>query len=250
MPYFSNGLERPSVIDFEKLDAVFLDLDDTIVDYSNSCIVGLARVRSLVPELARVDVGTMEQEFRDILRENLPALFDGKITVDEERILRMSEILKSHGAPLNDEFVSKCDQTFMEGFWNARSVMDGTDFILQLCDKLEIPVAIITNGNADMQRRTLEMLGLSDYIDHLLTPTTSRELKPNTGLFEKALSLTGADKRRTIMVGDTWQHDVLGALNTGIVPVWVNRRGIPRPDNLEVMEVKSLRDLVYSGNSR
>lgn len=250
MLYSTDGVINNVVVNFENLDAVFLDLDDTLVDYRNSCIVGLARVKSLVPCLSRVDVGTLEKEFREILRDNLPALFDGKMTVEQERTMRMSEILKRHGVPTEPETVSRCDSEFFDGFWNTRSVMDGADSILQRCRDLGIPVVIITNGNNEMQKRTIDMLDLNQYIDHLLTPETSMELKPNPGLFEKALSLTGADRRKTVMIGDTWQHDVLGALNAGITPVWINRRGIQKPTEHNALEIRSLRELLAMSQER
>ena len=248
MSYFPNNLEKLPIIDLEKLDAVFLDLDDTIVDYRNSCIVGLAQVRKVVPALSSVDVGTMEQEFREILRDNLPRLFDGELTVEEERKSRMNEILSRHQVDVSQETLERCDNAFLDGFWNARSVMDGADSILELFRSIDLPVVIITNGNFEMQKRTLEMLDLDKNVHSLLAPTNSLEMKPNPGLFEKAISITGADKSRSIMIGDTWQHDILGAINAGITPVWINRRMVSRPDDLDVLEIKSLQDLFHFNN--
>lgn len=243
MSYTDGSAMNGVYLDPGRLDAIFLDLDDTIVDYRNSCIAGLSRVREVVPELVDVELDDLELDFREILRKNLPDLFDGKLTVDQERVLRITEILMRHNVKTDQQIVERCDSAFMEGFWDARALMEGAIELLERCHSTGIPVVIITNGNPAMQMRTLKMLDIDSYIDHLLTPETSMELKPNTALFERALSLTGADRNRVMMIGDTWQHDIMGAMNAGIYPIWVNGRGIARPGETEVVEIRSLMEL-------
>lgn len=252
MSYSPNSMTGLPLLDFNRLDALFVDLDDTIVDYRNPCIAGLAQAKRLSPEISRIDLATLEQEFRELLRENLPRLFDGELTVDSERILRMEGLLKMHGNPAEPGTVRECDSQFMDGFWSARSLMDGALEILENCSEIGLPVVVITNGNLEMQNRTLEMLGLEKYIHSMLTPGKSSQMKPGPYLFEKALAVTGAEREKAVMVGDTWQHDILGAMNSGIRPVWINRRHLPRPDADGVLEIASLRELTgeYSGDRR
>ena len=177
MSFLPDSLAGHPLIDFESLDALFVDLDDTIVDYRNSCIVGLSQIKKIIPELASVELGTLELEFRKILRDNLPKLFDGLMTVNQERMMRIGEILRRHGGPAGEEDVRECDRLFTEGFWSMRSLIDGAGRILEICHNFNIPVVVITNGNLEMQLRTLNMLHLERYIHTLLTPTDSSSLK-------------------------------------------------------------------------
>lgn len=248
MQYSPSELTNRAVIDFKNLDAVFLDLDDTIVEYRNSCIAGLSQLSKHVPGLSSTDIDALEQEFREILRANLPALMDGVYSIDGERRLRLETILSRHGIAVNPDLLELCDHEFQEGFWNSRNLLEGAEGILQACRDEGIPIAVITNGDYGMQKRTLKMLSLDRYVDYLITPGSSSELKPSTTLFEKALSLTGADRRRTIMIGDTWHQDIIGALETGITPVWLNRWQSKLPDGQSVIEVHSLSDLIFERN--
>lgn len=243
MSSLEENANRFPPIDFQSLDAVFVDLDDTIVDYRNCSIYGLGQVKRMVPELSRVDLGTLETKFRELLRDHLPNLFDRKYSADEERELRMAKLLQAYGVNVDRELPRKCNEAFAEGFWITRSLMDGAFEMLEMWNEMGLPVVIITNGNLEMQEKTLEMLGIQSMIHTLLTPANSNELKPNLGLFQRALELTGADRERTVMIGDTWQHDIRGAFNAGIRPVWINRRMNPRLEDLDVLEVKSLREL-------
>ncbi len=230
-------------IDFNKLDALLIDLDDTIIEYRGSCIAGLANVCRIMPDLSRVDLGNLEHDFRLILRDNLPYLLDGKLTLEQERKLRIKTLLYRHGIALDEELLEKVDGYFQEGFQNSRGVIEGAEDLLRFCRDKGIKVAVVTNGEAGMQRDALKAFSLDVYVDFLVTPASSSEIKPSSEIFKRALSLTGAAPNRTLMIGDTFHRDIVGALNMGITPVWLNRTGEPVPDGLQVIEVRSLKEL-------
>lgn len=50
--------------------------------------------------------------------------------------------------------------------------------------------------------------------------------KPYTNIFEYAMSVTGADKQKTVMIGDTLRTDIAGAHNAGLDSVLITGRGI------------------------
>ena len=50
--------------------------------------------------------------------------------------------------------------------------------------------------------------------------------KPYTNIFEYAISITGADKQKTVMIGDTLRTDIAGANNAGLDSILITGRGI------------------------
>ena len=51
------------------------------------------------------------------------------------------------------------------------------------------------------------------------------------------------------MIGDSYKHDITGAIDSGWHTVWINRRNLPGPDRLPDFEVtsdKELTDLLTS----
>ena len=243
MTYVSGNISGLPLVDFSRIEAVLADFDDTLVDYRNPCRAGLEMVRSSIPEFSGVDINVMETEYREVLRENLPALFDGTITVEEEISTRMQEILRRHGKQTGNAEIGEYVSLFHEGFWKSRTMMEGAAEFLELCRRHDLPVIVVTNGNLEMQKRSVDMLGLNGLIEAILTPEDSSEMKPDTAMFEKALEISGAGKEDTVMIGDTWQHDIVGAIRSGIRPVWINSRKIQRPDEYAVTEISSLREL-------
>jgi HAD superfamily hydrolase (TIGR01459 family) len=50
--------------------------------------------------------------------------------------------------------------------------------------------------------------------------------KPYTNIFEYALKITGANKQKTVMIGDTLRTDIAGAKNAGLDSILITGRGI------------------------
>ena len=75
---------------------------------------------------------------------------------------------------------------------------------------------IITNGFSEVQRKKLETSGLTPYFDKIYISEEIKSPKPSREIFEYAIKSSNAKKSKSIMVGDDWDVDVLGAVNYGI----------------------------------
>lgn len=82
----------------------------------------------------------------------------------------------------------------------------------------------VTNGNAK-----LEMIGIDDLFDDIVTARTAGAAKPAQQIFDVAVRAGGASAEQTLHVGDHPEFDVDGAMTAGLHAVWVNRSGHPWP---------------------
>ncbi|EOA90248.1 uncharacterized protein SETTUDRAFT_158854 [Exserohilum turcica Et28A] len=80
-------------------------------------------------------------------------------------------------------------------------------------------VAIVTEGPQDAQERAVTALGLTPYFDRLITTNAFGVAKVD-GLFERALEALQIKGGDAVMVGDSWDRDVVPAGNAGIGCVW------------------------------
>jgi len=94
--------------------------------------------------------------------------------------------------------------------------------------QLAYKIGIVTNNRLAEQREKLRYLGLSALVDALITSEEVGVLKPDPRIYHVALARLGAQAAQTVMVGDNWQADVVGALAVGIRPLWLNRTGATR----------------------
>ena len=84
------------------------------------------------------------------------------------------------------------------------------------------PVALVTNGPPDIQRLKLEQTGLAD---HFSAVVISGELglgKPDPEVFMHAVGSLGVRPQDAVMVGDSWERDIEGALGAGLSAIWIS----------------------------
>jgi len=89
-------------------------------------------------------------------------------------------------------------------------------------------LGLLTNGPADIQRLKFDGTGLADCFDSVIISGEVGIGKPDPAVFAYALDQLGAPPETAVMVGDSWERDVLGALGAGMSAVWVSG-GRPRP---------------------
>jgi putative hydrolase of the HAD superfamily len=84
--------------------------------------------------------------------------------------------------------------------------------------------------------------GIDRFFREVITSEASNSLKPHPEIFEYALAKTGAEKKYSIMIGDTPEVDILGAKEAGIDQVYVNHTGNKEPV-VATFTVYSLKEL-------
>lgn len=92
------------------------------------------------------------------------------------------------------------------------------------------PVGLITNGPSDIQRLKLEQSGLSGAFDREVISGELGIGKPDPAVFLGLLDGLGADPAASVMLGDSWERDVLGGLGAGMSAVWI-ADGRPVPEH-------------------
>jgi putative hydrolase of the HAD superfamily len=84
---------------------------------------------------------------------------------------------------------------------------------------------LITNGFEETQHSKLKYSGLTPFFREVITSEGSNSLKPQKEIFDYALEKAGATAADSIMIGDSLEIDVAGALNAGMDAIHVNFTG-------------------------
>jgi putative hydrolase of the HAD superfamily len=103
---------------------------------------------------------------------------------------------------------------------------------------------LITNGASDLQREKLEASELGDRFAVVVVSGEFGIGKPDPTIFEHALAQLGAEKKDAVMIGDSVDRDVDGAVDAGLQGVWINRFGEQRPEGRsDLVEISTLTEL-------
>lgn len=84
---------------------------------------------------------------------------------------------------------------------------------------------IITNGFQQVQHIKLREAGLSSFFDVVVCSDEIGTTKPHPEIFQFAMHKAGASPQKSVMIGDDYQVDYLGALNIGMKAIFFNHKG-------------------------
>ena len=124
--------------------------------------------------------------------------------------------------------------------------------VLGALTRAGIPLALITNAAADVQRAALSQHGVERYFRAIVISGEHGVAKPDPAIFRIALEQLGLEPRdvqrpeRVWHVGDNPDTDVAGARATGLAAVWLNRKRLPLPADSPKpdFEIHSLTELL------
>jgi putative hydrolase of the HAD superfamily len=88
-----------------------------------------------------------------------------------------------------------------------------------------VPMALITNGEARNQRRSVTTHQLEQYFHCIVIEGEFGVGKPDERVFRHALSQIGCDPADVWMVGDSLEADIAPAVSLGMHAVWVDEAG-------------------------
>jgi putative hydrolase of the HAD superfamily len=124
---------------------------------------------------------------------------------------------------------------YIEGQRSGHPVLAGAvELVRHLADR--VPVALVTNGPPDIQRLKIEQAGIGSYLSAVVISGEIGIGKPDPAIFARALELIDAPAEHAVMVGDSWERDVTGALAAGMRAVWISH-GRTAPDHDERVTV-------------
>jgi putative hydrolase of the HAD superfamily len=114
------------------------------------------------------------------------------------------------------------------------------DTVLSLL-KERFTLALITNGASCLQREKLSGSGLSGYFgDRVFVSSEIGYAKPAREIFDLVLRAVQGTPRSALMVGDSLERDINGAINAGLKAIWINRS---RQNQAEASQIPVIADL-------
>lgn len=218
----------------EPVEAVLFDIDDTLCEY-----------RQKAADLLDHSFGEVGVEpfFTD---EEYYAVFEDYIDVAEDT----EEIRGRAFAGLAEEkgVDPEVGREVAGAYAAARDhrdvrFLDGAEAALDALDQ-RYPLAAVTNGDPEMQTAKLDSLGADGYFETVVHAGFDTAAKPDPAPFEQALDVLGVTPDRAVKIGNSLEHDVLGAQNAGLTSVWLDRDGVADPEPEPHYRIESMRELL------
>ena len=218
--------------------AVLFDLDDTLFDHWACTRAALAALRVRVPAFRGLPAEVFEAEHRRLLEELHLQVLAGRMTVDEAREERFGRLLAVAGGTPDAASPADVAAAYRSAYLEHWRPVDGA---LELLIALHGRVAtgVVTNNVASEQRQKIAACRFAPLLDAVVISEEVGVTKPDPRIFRLALGQLRRTAAETVMIGDAWETDIVGARAAGLRPIWFNRFGAASPDS-SVTEIHSL----------
>jgi HAD superfamily hydrolase (TIGR01509 family) len=206
-----------------KYRAALMDLDDTIFDHQLHRREALAAVRAAIPSLAGAGIEQLERTHDLHLQRTHRALLANALTLDQARTERLRGMLSDLGCPAGDAEIALAESAYRAAYDREWRAVPGARELIRRLRELGVLIAVITNGRTLEQTAKIRALGLQDAIDHVFASEAVGAEKPAPAFFDHVMSRLSLSCAQCVVVGDLWETDIRGALDSGIDAIWLNR---------------------------
>jgi len=193
-----------------KYQVLLCDLDDTLFDFHAGEAIAIRET------FAHFDIPATEENISAYLRANTAQwklLERGETTQEKLRVDRFANFLKDIALNRDANALSE-DYILTLG---AQCIpLTGA---VELCQAVSqrMPIYLVTNGIARIQRSRIKGSPIEPYITGLIISEEIGKSKPDPAMVHEALRLAGVtDTRRAVLLGDSITSDIGAANNAGI----------------------------------
>jgi len=225
----------------QKYQHVFFDLDRTLWDFernSRTALVKLFREHELNTKLdADFD------QFFEVYRLENHKLWEnykvGKVSKEKLRKARFDHTFRCFGYR-NPKLALLFNNQYVNLSSKQKHLVNGAREILEfLYPNYELH--IITNGFQEAQNAKLDACKIRKFFKQIVISDGLPFKKPQAGIFNHAMQLAGANPENSLMIGDDYEPDVLGAKAVGMDQVYFELQKVE--NNRAAYTIHSLEEL-------
>lgn len=228
-----------------EIKAILFDLDDTLFDHRHSSREGLRAVWKRYTCFQEMTLDEFEEEHSKLLeRIHFSQVLVGKLSVEEARAERFKHAFINRGVEVDYQTAVNAAEIYRNAYQKVVRKVTGAEPLLKELKKT-YKIGIVTNNLIEEQVQKLKNLGLDGYVDTLVTSEEVGYTKPHPLMFKTAMDRLGSIASETVMIGDSWEHDIAGAHSLGIKCLWLNLRKLECPDKTMAIEIRSLEHPGY-----
>ncbi|QRR03051.1 YjjG family noncanonical pyrimidine nucleotidase [Dyadobacter sandarakinus] len=227
-----------------KYEHLFFDLDHTLWDFDKNSSESLEEIFHS-QTLHQHGVHSCDDFISSFLKINAKLWNDfdtGQIHHTYIRQNRFRLVFESLGLACPDNHL-EIGELYLQTLPDKKHLLEGASQVLDYVTAAGYKLHIITNGFNEVQARKLSGSEISHYFEHVITFENAQAKKPDPRIFEYALSVSGAKAGNSLMIGDNWIADVMGAKQAGLDTVYYNPAGLTF-DQTPTYDIRKLDELL------
>lgn len=194
---------------------LFFDLDNTLWDFATNSKVAMHETIVQLGLMNSIDsFDSFFENYEKINHFLWNDYHQKKITKQSLIVKRFSDSFHKYGVVHPDW--EKVNAMYLDNMANQTQLFPEVINTLNYLKEKDYRMYIITNGFKEVQYKKLLNSKISGFFTKLFISEEIQTTKPSRKIFEHSLKSANALKKNSIMIGDSWDTDIVGAINFGI----------------------------------
>jgi putative hydrolase of the HAD superfamily len=218
---------------------VFFDLDHTLWDFEKNSELTFDKI--FKDNAIAVNIDDFLAIYKPLNLKYWKLYRNEKVSKEELRYSRLKNSFDAVNYEISDQLIDKLAEEYIENLANFNHLFDGIFELLEYL-KEKYTLHIITNGFEEIQSKKMINSKIYHYFDQIITSESVGVKKPNSKVFEYALEVANAKKENSVMIGDSLEADIRGALSAGLQAIYCNFDTVKLTDE-DFISVNSLLEI-------
>jgi len=220
------------------IEFLFLDLDDTILDFHKAERIAINKT---LGEFGLEPTEEVLRRYHLINKAHWEMLERGELTRAEVLWKRFDQLFREFGVAADPH---GCATRYMENLSIGHYFLPRAEETVDALSK-KYRLFLASNGNASVQKGRMTSANLYRFFEQVFVSEEIGHNKPSKAYFDACFArIPGFDPEKALMVGDSLSSDIKGGNNAGIRTCWVNPNHGPRNPEIHVdYEIEALHQL-------
>lgn len=220
------------------IEFLFLDLDDTILDFHKAEKIAIGKT---FRDFGIEPTEEVLRRYSQINKECWHKLELGVWNREQVLVRRFELLFQEYGIVCDGTPVARAyEKNLSVGHWFLPGAEEA---VTALSKKYRLFLA--SNGTASVQKGRMTSANLYRFFEKVFVSQELGANKPAKEFFERATAqIDSFDPAKAMMVGDSLTSDILGGINAGMKTCWVNPGHLPANPGIPAdYEIESLAQL-------
>jgi len=223
---------------FQNKKHIFFDLDHTLWDFDKNSAFAFEIIfkKHQIP----IAVNEFIQHYIPINQQYWKLYQTNQVSHEHLRFYRLKDSFDAVNYQTDHTLIHQLSQDYIHYLPENNHLFDGAIEILDYLS-YHYKLHIITNGFSEVQTRKLKNANISHYFETITNSEMAGVKKPHPNIFNFALSLANATIQESVMIGDSIEADIQGALSIGMDVIYFNEQNLQH--SLDVAEIQYLTEI-------
>ena len=220
------------------IEFLFLDLDDTILDFHQAERVALSKT---IADFGVEPTEHVLHRYHLINKAHWEMLERGELTREQVLVGRFRTLFEELGVAVDP---ADCTAVYSKNLAIGHYFMPGAEEAVERLSK-KYRLFLASNGTASVQHGRMTSANLYRFFEKVFVTQDIGYNKPAKEYFDRCFAqIPDLDRSKAMMVGDSLTSDIRGGINAGIATCWVNPDHLPgREDIRPDYEIEALPQL-------